>query len=282
MVSLVLLIPSIPVLGTADEVKEIRKTPWLMFDSSLSISYDHDVVNQTVFQPDRAVSIPITIQYIDNIPDFILYNQFLRFFYLRVIILPNVLVRLTTINPPPWANIYFSTDLLYFGMGNTNQTAMTSLIITVHVNASAQPFTLRMKANSSNVARTDSAEAYADLTFTPEYVPNMAIVLGQTIQTPPNQLSFIPIYIYNYGNDVTKVTIEITNTDELIGWTAYITPEAYLPLDHSRKVNLTFFCIPPDNFEGNQTIKLLITATQWSNPDGTTEQLQPQTTVHYP
>ena len=277
-----LLLSSIPVIGTAGDAKETRKTPWLMFDSHLSITYDNEVVNHTVFEPDRAVSIPLAIQYKDDIPDLILYNQLLRFLVLRVIILPNVLARLTTINAPPWADIYFSTDLLYFGVSNMNQTAFTSLIITVHYNAPAQPFTLRIKANTSIIARTDNAEAYTDLTFTPEYVPTFGIDLGQTILTPPSQLTFIPIFTYNYGNDVTRITAEITNTDDLIGWTVYITPEAYLPFDPSRKVNLTFFCIPPFDFEGNQTIKLRFIVSQWSNPEGTSTQIYAQATVHYP
>jgi hypothetical protein len=282
IISFVLLVSSIPVIGTAGDAKETRRTPWLMFDSHLSITYDSEVVNHTVFEPDRTVSIPLQIQYKGDIPDVILYNQLLRLLFLRVFILPNVLVRLTTTNAPPWADIYFSTDPLLFGGGNTNQTAFTSLIITVHYTAPAQPFTLRIKANTSIIARTDSTEAYTDLTFTPEYVPTVGIDTVHTILTPPSQLTFIPIFINNYGNDVTRITAEIVNSDEFIGWMVYITPETYLPHDSSRKVNLTFFCIPPSDFEGNQTIDLRFIASQWSNPEGTSTQLHVYVTVHYP
>ena len=277
-----MLAPTVYAKGRVDAAILIRKTPWLMFDSSLSITYDQEVVNHTVFSPDMAVSIPIAIHYKDDIPDFILYNQLLRLFYLRVIILPNAVVKLTTLNSPSWADIYFSTDLLLVAVSNTNQTAMTSLIISIHSNAPAQPFSLRLKANSSIVVRTNRAEAYTDLTFTPEYVPDVSIMTSHEIQIPPSQLTFIPFTIRNYGNDVTKITAEITNTNELVGWTVYVTPEAYLPTDPSRQINLTFFCIPPFDFEGNQTIKLHTIATQWSNPDGPYQQLNLQTTVHYP
>jgi hypothetical protein len=268
-------------MGIAGDTKEAKKTPWLMFDSSVSMTYDPEVVNHTVFAIEVPVAIPLTIQYKYDIPDIIIQNQLLRFFFLRVLFLPSIIVKLTTINTPPWADIYFSTDELHFGMGNMNQTLTTTLIILNHYDAPAQPYTLRMKANTSITARTHKAEAYTDLTFTPEYLPYFSVVTAGAIQAPPDQLTFIPFTVRNLGNDVTKITGEITNTDELIGWTVYITPEAYLPADPSRQINLTFFCIPPFDFEGNQTIKLYTIATQWSNPDGPYQQLDLQTTVHY-
>ncbi len=278
----ILLASSIQVKGTENQAKRSGTTPWLMFDSSLSITYDHEMVNHTIFHIDVAVAIPITIHYRDEIPEFVFSNQILRFFFLRVLVIPNVVVSLASINTPPWADIYFSTDKLYFYIGNYNQSANTSLIISPHHDAPAQPFSLRIKANTSIIARTDRAEAFTDLTFTPEYIPFIDILTVGTIQAPPGQLTFIPFTVRNNGNDVTKITAEITNLGNLTGWTVYITPESYLPVDSSRQVNLTFFCIPPIDFEGNQTIKLLTNATQWSNPDGPYGQLTPQITVHYP
>jgi hypothetical protein len=278
---MIVFIPSVPAIDTTEGASGTVRTPWLMFNSHLSVSFDSDVVNHTVFQPDVPVSIPFEIQYKDDIPQLILSNPLLRFFYLRVIILPTIRATLTITNPPSWANIYFSTDSLLFPVSNVNQTFNLNLIISLNIGAPAQPFTLRIKANTSNIDRIARAETYSFLTFTPGYFPIVQLVVGQGLQTPPNQLTFIPMYAGNAGNDVTKLTAEITNSNELMNWTVYITPEAYLPCDQ-RRVNLTFFCIPPTDFLGYQTIILKIIATQWSNPESPQTQQYVQTTVHYP
>lgn len=273
--------PSVAAIDTAEGVGGAVRTPWLMFNSHISITFDSDVVNHSEFGPDVMVSIPLRIQYKDDIPKLILSNPLLRFLYLRVIIPPTIRATVTITNPPSWAVMYFSHDSVLFNADNINQTFITNLIIAVDIGAPAQPFTVRIKTNTSNIDRIASAEAYSFLTFTPGYYPAVEMFVGQGLQTPPNQLTFIPIYARNAGNDVTKITAEITNINELVNWTVFITPEAYLPFDQ-RQVNMTFFCIPPSDFEGNQTITMRIIAKQWSNPESPQMQLYTQTTVHFP
>jgi hypothetical protein len=81
---------------------------------------------------------------------------------------------------------------------------------------------------------------------------------------------------------ITKITAEIINTDELDGWIVYVTPETYLPLDSSINVKVTFFCIPPIDFKGNQTILLQFIPSRWSNSEETGNPLNITTTAHYP
>ena len=230
ILSIIILVPSVAAIDTTEEAGRTVKTSWLMFNSHLSITFDSDVVNHTLFQPDVPVSIPFQIQYKDDIPKFILSNPLLRYLYLRVVIIPTIRAMLTITNPPSWANIYFSTDSLLFPVSNVNRTFNTNLIISLDIEAPAQPYTLIIKANTSYIDRIARAEAYSFLTFTTEYFPMVSLTVWQGLQAPPNQLTFIPLYVWNDGNDVTKITTEITNMNELINWTVYITPEAYLEL----------------------------------------------------
>lgn len=282
-ITILLLFPIIPAKETSVENNQLRKTPWLMFDSVLEISYDKELVNHSVFRPDGpAVSIPITIRYKVDIPQFILSNPLLRPLFLHTLIIYNIQVLLTVENTPEWATISFTPQNPYVTISNTFQDSLTILSIALHSNAPAHPYTLRIKCEAPNIYTIDNTEAYSDLTFTPEYIPILDSVINASPQTPPNQITFIPLSLWNYGNDFTKVIAEIVNINELEGWIVYVAPETYLPLDPAMKINVTFLCIPPFDFEGNQTIALRFTPSRWSNPEETGTPINVSITVHYP
>lgn len=281
-ISLLLLIPVIPAKESSGQVSEGKKAPWLLFDSILKISYDSEVVNHTVFPPDVAVSIPITVQYKNDMPHQILSNYLLRLLFLPDIILPQVQASIYTVNSPPWADISFSSKKILFSITDIFITAQVNLIIIIHINAPARPYTFRIKAETPSISRIEDAEAFSDLTITPQYIPDLSLICNPSLQAPPNQLTFIPVALWNDGNDITKVTTEIVNINELNGWIIYITPELYLPPNPSLRVNVTFFCIPPFDFEGNQTIELRFTPSRWSNPEETGTPMNVSTLVHFP
>jgi hypothetical protein len=282
-ISILLLFPIVPAKETSADANQSRRTPWLMFDSVLEISYDKEVVNHSVFQPDGpVVTIPITIQYKVDIPQQILSNPLLRLFFLSTIIISSVQVSLTAENKPEWAIISFAPEKPYITISNTFQNSTAILQIALHSDAPANPYRLRIKSETPKIYTIDNAEAYCDLTFRPVYVPLLNGNCDPSPKTPPNQLTFIPISICNLGNDFTKVTAEVLNIDELNGWIVYVTPETYLPLDPSKDVNVTFLCIPPIYFEGNQTIDLRFTPSRWSNPEETGTPINVLITAHYP
>jgi hypothetical protein len=201
-----------------------------MFDSVVEISYDKEVVNHSVFRPDGPpVEIPITIRYKVDIPQQIFSNPLLRLLFLKTIIISSVQVSLTVINSPIWATISINPPDPYINVDTQFQQATTILQIAVHSDAPAYPYTLRIKGEVPNIYTIDNSEAYCDVTFTPSYIPIFNLEINPSPQTPPNQPTFVPVSIYNLGNDFTKITAEILNINELNGWIVYITPENVSP-----------------------------------------------------
>jgi hypothetical protein len=283
-ISMLLLIPTVHARDISAPVNSSGVIiPGLFFDSELQITYDADAVNQLIFTPDGPpVPIPIYIKYRVDMPTPILTNSFLRILFMHTLIISSAQVFLSVLNPPEWASISITPSISYIRIDTAAQQTVAILYIACHSDAPSAPYTLRIKGEVSVIYTIDDSEAYLDLTFMPQYIPLINLVTNPSPQTPPNQPTFIPISISNLGNDFTKITAKILNINDLNGWTVYITPETYLPFHSSQPVNTTFLCIPPPDFEGNQTIDLQFTPSRWSNPEETGASILLLITAHYP
>ena len=97
-----------------------ERFPWFTFKTYLIIEYDEEYVNQTTFTPGCAYSIPISIGYRADVPDWLLSLPWpLNWWYLfHSIIAPMMIINLSAENVPNWTLIYFASEQLIVNIDN--------------------------------------------------------------------------------------------------------------------------------------------------------------------
>ena len=258
LISISLVFPAASAIPITKPEDKTIMPPLFSFNSYIDIKYDPELLNKEL-PINKAVNMPITFSYWTDIPE-----NFLRFapWQIRNIILfgsmitPMQIIYLDVVNTPDWATIYFSEPELFVGFPTEEniREISTSLIIMIHDDAPAETYLLRLKAETYSLKRINGFSYQESIDFTPIYRPIISIgPLDNTIMTPPNQISFVPINITNEGNAKTRVTSEIVS--ELAGWSASIIPsQVILSIDETEQMTLVL--MPPQYFEGIQQIEL--------------------------
>lgn len=243
----ILLISSIPILANHSTA---AKTKAISFNSYLAITYDTTPLNNPL-QIDVSVVIPINVQFWTNIP-----AVFTKIpFPLNNLILfgspigPEEKIHLEILNPPDWANIFFSTsdvltDIPFKTDGKKNIT--TNLIISPKVEAPAEPQTIIINASCETLKRLNGFSFQVRIPFTPSFLPTIGINPENPIRTvgPHESVSF-NIIITNNGNKITRVTPKIIGSDPQ--WTSTINPPVY-EIQPNQQTTFTFSIITPYNF----------------------------------
>jgi len=100
-------------------------------------------------------------------------------------------------------------------------------------------------------------ERTTNLNFVPSYKPliNIKFPKGNIIETPPGNVSTLPILVENHGNDRTIVKIKVT--DIPVNWSVVTLAEIILDVHDEYTVPLSLK--PPKNFTGIEKINLSFT-----------------------
>lgn len=110
----------------------------------------------------------------------------------------------------------------------------------------------------------------AEFTIASEYYPLITVTPeNYSIATPPGQVVELPITIKNLGNAKTVVTIDKLEYPD--NWGVNIISNTVLNINQERQVSLVLRS--PQNFSGNQTIRLAFTPSYFGDPEnrGVTE-----------
>jgi hypothetical protein len=234
------------------------------YDSQLEVTYDEDVLNTVVFQPDGPpVTIPITIKHMVYVPDAIFSGFLLRILFLQTFMITSAQINLEIINPPEWAAMSLSNANPYVEIDTEEKSAETSLIIAAHDDAPAEGFTLQVKASIDPLLNNhvNAQEVYINIIFQPGYIPLINLYSeSPNIVVSPQETVNIPIEITNLGNKQTIVRAKIIDKPD--GWATLlpqsqiIIPSASDPGDN--KELLTFSVTPPYGFGWHNEIETLI------------------------
>jgi len=266
-------------INRKSEIKPLRKNFLISFPSNLEIEMDEYEGRLPIHQ---SVTIHFTVQYWVDIPDVLLRSPFRwlkNWFLFGNIITPLQTINFSLLDVPEWCHPYISYPDLRIEVDNTPQVIMNNLIIMVEIEAPAEPFTFTLRAEASKLKRVEAIKCDYQVTLTPDFIPAIQISTENPfVYAPPNQYTSIPIALKNLGNALTKVTSRIVT--DLEGWVTYITPEIFIPVNYT--LNVTFACIPPDDFYGNQTIELKFEVSHWLWTDAPTLSVGYLITAYYP
>jgi len=243
----ILMIGFIPILanhGTAARTKAIS------FNSYLTINYTATALN-TPLQIDVPISVPVTVQFSTDIPDIFKKIPF----PLNNIILfgapigPEEQIHLEIINPPDWANIYFSTSDLLCQIPFKSDGPIpiqTNLIISPTIQAPATPQRIDIVATCNQIKRLNNFTYQISIPFTPIFIPTMEISSPNSIRTvgPHESVSF-QIFVTNNGNKITRVTPQIVAGDP--AWIPTINPPEF-EIQPGQESTFTLSLITPYNF----------------------------------
>ncbi|MCX6664484.1 MAG: hypothetical protein NT038_00250 [Euryarchaeota archaeon] len=263
---MILLIPAVSALNNQKQDKQSARL--ITYNSVLQMSYDENAVNNAVFQPDGApVSIPLIVKFKVEIPKTLLSNFILRILFLQTFMITSAKIKLSVANAPDWATITITNPNIYVNISPEFTEFNTSVIIALHSDAPSQGYDLRIKAETESLLNKHVPPNSAELSlvFRPNWVLLLeAIVAHPSVSTPPNELTLVPINITNLGNVQSLITAKINIS--LDGWEKQFVP-SQMVLNSGETGQMTLLLIPPEDFQGIQSIEMLFNATK-SPPSG--------------
>ena len=142
--------------------------PWFTFKTYLIIEYDEEYVNQTTFTPGCAYSIPISIGYRADVPDWLLSLPWpLNWWYLfHSIIAPMMFINLSAENVPNWTLIYFASEQLMVNIDNEFTIISDDVIVSIPYYAPLGSFTFSVIAEASGIHRISGCNMSRNITLT--------------------------------------------------------------------------------------------------------------------
>ena len=264
---MILLVPTVSALNTQQKDRQSAKL--ITYNSVLQMSYDENAVNNAVFQPDGApVSISLLVKFKVEIPEILLSNFILRILFLQTFIITSAKIKLSVVNAPDWATVSFSNPEVYADISPEFAVANTTMTIAVHSGAPSESYNLIIKAETDSLLHNHvpANDAEVNIVFQPNWTPFLEIFAPQsTVQTPPDQITVIPINVTNCGNAQTKVSAQINTSLE--GWSTYIIPPQIILSTHETQ-QMTLLLIPPVDFEGIKNIEILFNSSSLSGENG--------------
>jgi hypothetical protein len=214
---------------------------------------DLNVNNDTAFSKpleiDVAVMVPITVTYWTDIPKIFgsipfPFNNIILF---GSPVAPMQKIHLELLQQPDWANIYFSSaDLIIdIPLEGVKKEIKSDLIISPKVEAPAESQRISIKVSCDQLKRLGDYTFQKDISFTPSFIPTIAIETDNPIRTvgPHSSVSF-KLTVKNLGNKITRVTPHIVGGDK---WTTTINPPNY-EINPNSESTFSFSLITPYDF----------------------------------
>ncbi len=239
-----LLVSAISVFSTSVSAREKFYT----FNSYISLSYDPEDLNQPI-DVNKAVTVPLEIEYWTDVdPSFLALLGKVAFTIKNSIIygsaMPQQSVHLKIINPPSWANIYFSTpdhDVEFPSQGDPHAKIQVDLIISPLREAPSEPFNIQFSVEAETHGRVNGKLMNYNVNFQPAYIPEITVTADKPTRiVGPREPVNINIKIKNNANYYTIVRHEMID----------------VPADWSPVINPSKVEIPPG---GEQTVVLSVT-----------------------
>jgi len=218
------------------------------FNSFITLSYDPQDLNQPI-DINKAVTIPLKVEYYTDvvIPN-LLKLPFVPFTIRNSLIygspMPQQSLHLKIINPPDWANIYFSTpdhDVNLPELNAPPEEIQVDLIISPLREAPSEPFNIQFSIECEKRGRVMGKLMNYNINFQPAYIPE----IGVTVERPSRMVS---------PREEVNVNIRIKNNANY--WTIVRHEIIDVPEDWSPIINPTKVEIPPG---GEETIVLSVT-----------------------
>lgn len=105
-------------------------------------------------------------------------------------------------------------------------------------------------------------QSESNISFVPDYLPLISVTPeNDTVQIPPGQVVQLSITIKNLGNAKTQIIIDKLEYPD--DWNVNIISNTVLNINQERQVSLTLRS--PQNFSGNQTIRIALTPSYYDN-----------------
>lgn len=215
------LILLVMLVSSTSMVSQISSAKVMNFIPILQVSVDNSKLNDPI-QPDGpAVSIPVQVKYMVNIPG--VFNFLPPLIRNTIIygsmIVPPMKIHLSIENKPDWMNVAIANPDLYIDIKeNEFSYGNTSITISVYKDAPARPYTLKLVATSDEMGRVSAQSVeIQSITVTPGYIPLITVNTDMPIKEagPATTLNF-PIRIVNHANKETIV--KLVEFDTPSGW----------------------------------------------------------------
>ncbi|MCK4332465.1 MAG: hypothetical protein KAV40_02675 [Thermoplasmatales archaeon] len=190
-------------------------------------------------------------------------------------------IELSIEDVPEWADIFIVPNVVYPEIDTQWKTDGALLFISVQnttapahipkiIQLCLEPQYEYLRGPLGIITLVHSPNHTARLSFVVNYYPLISVVPeNDTIVTPPGQVVELPITIKNLGNAKTEITVDKLEYPD--DWDVNIISNTVININQERQVSL--FIRSPQNFSGNQTIRLAFTPSYyaWSEYRGVTE-----------
>jgi len=224
----ILLISTIAAFSAPAAAREKTYT----FNSYLTLSYDPEDLKQHI-AINSAVTVPLTVGYYTDVdPNFLSrFPLSLLPFTIRNSIIygspmPQQSIHLKILNPPDWANIYFSTpdhDVDFPRQGDEPVKIQVDLIISPLREAPSEPFNIQFTIEAEEHGRVKGKIMNYNINFQPAYIPQIVVTADKpTRMVVPRDPVNINIEIKNNANYWTIVRHEMIDVPE--GWSPVLNP----------------------------------------------------------
>lgn len=180
---------------------------------------------------------------------------------------------------PEWADAIILPDIVYPEISTEYKSDTTNLFISI-VNKSAHAYSMEyitLKAQTEPligplgiITWINPTQGESNIYFTPDYFSLISVTPeNDTVQIPPGQVVKLLITIKNLGNAKTQITIDKLEYPD--DWVVNIISNTVIDINQERQVSLTLRS--PQNFIGNQTIRIALTPSYTYDPEnrGVTE-----------
>jgi hypothetical protein len=251
----VLLLSILSFVPTSEVVKaeDPESSRLIAFNSYLDLSYDITPLNEPL-AIDVSVTIPLTVYYWTNIPDFFRAIPF----PINYIILfgqaigPMQKIHLEVLNEPDWANIYISSpdiliDIPFHGDGQYKRDV--NLVLSPRVEAPAVSYKIDVEASCGSIKRLNGFSYQESIEFTPSFIPTIQISIDKPTRTvSPHTAVNFDITVRNLGNKITRVTPTLKLSNEVKEeWTPTINPPNF-EINSNSENTFSFSIIAPFDF----------------------------------
>jgi len=197
------------------------------FNSYILLSYDPEDLSQHI-GINTAVTVPLSVEYYCDVPEDFL--RLIPIFTLRNSIIygspmPQQTIHLKMINPPGWANIYFSTPDhdINFASPDNPEKIQVDLIISPLREAPSEPFNIQFTIEAEEHGRVKGKLQNYNINFQPAYIPQIVVTADKpTRMVVPREPVNINIEIINNANYWTIVRHEMIDVPE--GWSPILNP----------------------------------------------------------
>lgn len=222
----------------------------LNFHSYMDFEYDLSPLGEPL-EIDVSVSIPVTVIYWTDIPNF--FSKLPYPFNFLILygssIGPMQKIHLEILNPPTWANIYISSPDVLVDIPLDKEAPIerkTNLIISPKVEAPAEPSKIDIKGTCEKIRTLGGTTYQESIEFTPSFIPTIQITPTDPIRSVgPHEPVEFKIKIKNSGNKITRITPKLVDVDQ--DWTPTINPTRY-EIKPNQEETFTFSIIAPFDF----------------------------------